>query len=220
VIRVRVWDLPTRVFHWSLVLCFLGLLVSGQIGGDAMEWHFAMGYGVLTLLLFRLVWGFAGGHWSRFAVFVVGPSAVWRYIRGAAGSHGSVGHNPLGSLSVLALLGFALLQVATGLFSDDEIANSGPFAKWASGNLVAFASYYHSKVGKVILIVLVQLHIAAILFYRIRRGENLVLPMINGDKQLPEPSKAARDDMFSRLWALATLSLCGLVVWGMVRWAG
>jgi hypothetical protein len=75
-------------------------------------------------------------------------------------------------------------------------------------------------VGKVILIVLVQLHIAAILLYRIRRGENLVLPMINGDKQLPEPTKASRDDRFSRLWALATVSLCGLGVWGMIRWAG
>lgn len=96
----------------------------------------------------------------------------------------------------------------------DPLPNGHPVTWWL------FASYYHSKVGLVILIVLVQLHIAAILFYRIRRGENLVLPMINGDKQLPEPSKAARDDMFSRLWALATLSLCGLVVWGMVRWAG
>ena len=219
-IRVRVWDLPTRVFHWSLVLCFLGLLVSGQVGGDAMEWHFAMGYSVLTLLLFRLVWGFVGGHWSRFAVFVVGPSAVWRYIRGETGSHRSVGHNPLGSLSVMALLGFALLQVATGLFSDDEIASSGPFAKLASSKLVELASFYHTKVGKVILVVLVQLHIAAVLFYRIRFGENLVVPMVNGDKQYPEPSKSSQDDVVSRLRALVTLALCGLLVWVMVRWAG
>jgi cytochrome b len=120
----------------------------------------------------------------------------------------------------MALLGFALLQVATGLFSDDEIASSGPFAKLASSKLVELASFYHTKVGKVILIVLVQLHIAAVLFYRIRFGENLVVPMVNGDKQLTEPSKSSQDDIVSRLRALVTLALCGLVVWVMVRWAG
>ena len=170
--KVRVWDLPTRVFHWSLVLCFIGLLVTGEVGGDAMVWHFRLGYTVLSLLLFRLVWGFVGGYWSRFRSFVVSPWATLRYVQGHGAARQSVGHNPLGAWSVLALLAFSLLQVAAGLCSDDEIATAGPLAKWVSSSWVGYATYYHTKIGKVILIVLVQLHIAAIIFYRVRRQEN------------------------------------------------
>ena len=131
----------------------------------------------------------------------------------------SVGHNPLGSLSVIALLGFALLQVAAGLFSDDEIASSGPLAKTVSSGLVGFATYYHTKVGKVILIVLVQLHIAAIIYYRVRYKENLVVPMVSGDKELKDPTVSARDDMRSRLKALVVLVICSGLVLGLVQWA-
>ena len=112
--KVRIWDLPTRVFHWGLVLCLVGLIGTGKIGGEAMVWHFRLGYTVLSLLLFRLVWGFMGGFWSRFHVFVVGPMAIWRYLQGRHSSP-AVGHNPLGALSVLAMLGFILIQVSTGL---------------------------------------------------------------------------------------------------------
>ena len=184
-----------------------------------MAWHFRLGYVVLTLLLFRLVWGFMGGHWSRFSAFVVGPRTLWRYIRGPSDHRMSVGHNPLGSLSVIALLGFALLQVAAGLFSDDEIASSGPLAKTVSSGLVGFATYYHTKVGKVILIVLVQLHIAAIIYYRVRYKENLVVPMVSGDKELKDPTVSARDDMRSRLKALVVLVICSGLVLGLVQWA-
>lgn len=217
--RVRVWDLPTRLFHWALVVCFVGLLVTSELGDSAMVWHFRFGYSVLTLLLFRLAWGFVGGHWSRFSVFLVGPRTIWRYIKGQSERRVTVGHNPLGSLSVLALLGFAMLQVATGLFSDDEIATVGPLAKTVSSGLVSYATFYHAKVGKMILIVLVQLHIAAIIFHRIRNSENLLLPMLNGDKQLPEPCESARDDGRSRLKALGILVACAAAVFGLIQWA-
>ena len=218
--KVRVWDLPTRIFHWSLALCFVGLLISGEVGGDAMVWHFRMGYAVLSLLLFRLSWGFLGGHWSRFSAFVVSPFTTWRYVQGQGTTRQSVGHNPLGSWSVLALLAFTLLQVAAGLCSDDDIATSGPLAKWVSGSWVGYATYYHTKVGKVILIVLVQLHLAAIVFYRVRRQENLVRPMLLGDKLLPEPFESARDDTNARVLACAVLAVCVGLVIGLVQWAG
>lgn len=218
-LKVRVWDLPTRLFHWSLVFCFFGLILTGQAGGAAMVWHFRLGYCVLTLLLFRLVWGFVGGHWSRFNAFVVGPSKIWRYLQGHAEQSASVGHNPLGSLSVMALLGFALLQIVAGLFSDDEIATSGPFSKLASSRIVGYATFYHTQIGKPILIGLVLVHIAAMVYYRVKRKENLVLPMLNGDKHLLEPTVNAQDNAASRLRALTILVFCALFVTGLIQWA-
>jgi cytochrome b len=114
---VRVWDLPTRLFHWILVATIAGSFVSAKIGGNAMVWHFRFGYVVATLLIFRLVWGFVGGHWSRFASFIYGPASVLRYVRGQplGSDHFHVGHNPLGSASVFAMLAMLAIQVATGL---------------------------------------------------------------------------------------------------------
>lgn len=218
--RVRVWDLPTRVFHWSLVLGFVGLVVTGEVGGNAMVWHFRLGYTVLSLLLFRLVWGFVGGRWSRFSAFVVGPMTILRYAKGQLATRPSVGHNPLGSLSVLALLGFALLQVATGLVSDDEIATSGPLVKMVPGYWVSKATYYHSEIGKYVLIALVLLHIAAIVFYRVQRKEDLVSAMWHGDKECADVAESARDDGQLRWLALAVFAVCAAVVTGLVQWAG
>lgn len=159
---VRVWDLPTRVFHWALVLGVIGLVATGEVGGDAMLWHFRLGYAVLSLLLFRVLWGFVGGRWSRFASFVHGPSTVLAYLRGQGRPEHSVGHNPLGAGSVLALLGMLLLQVLSGSFSDDEIAATGPMARFVSNATVKLLTQYHSEVGKSILILLVVLHVGAI----------------------------------------------------------
>ena len=100
--RIRVWDLPTRLFHWALATLVCGSFVTIKLGGAWMVWHERIGYAVLSLVTFRLVWGFVGGRYARFASFVRGPSAVLAYLRGQ-GSH-SPGHNPLGALSVLAML--------------------------------------------------------------------------------------------------------------------
>lgn len=217
--KVRIWDLPTRVFHWSMVLCLVGLVVTGKIGGEAMAWHFRLGYAVLSLLLFRLVWGFMGGHWSRFTVFLVGPTGILRYLRGH-NTLPSAGHNPLGALSVLALLGFALLQVATGLISDDEIATAGPLAKIVPGAWVARATYYHNAIGQYVLYALVALHIGAMCFYYFKRKDNLVPAMWHGDKELAAPQQCARDDGTSRLLALVVFAICAGLVAGLVQWAG
>jgi cytochrome b len=216
--RVRVWDLPTRIFHWALVLCVAGLVMTGQIGGNAMLWHFRLGYAVLSLLLFRLLWGFAGGHWSRFASFVHTPATLLAYLKGRGLPEHAVGHNPLGAGSVLAMLFFLSGQVLSGGFSDDEIAFSGPLAKFVSSATVSLATSYHKQIGKTILIVLVLLHIGAIVFYRVRKKENLVPPMLHGDKQLSHPAAPSRDDARSRIGAALVLALCaGLVAWGVQR---
>ncbi len=204
---VRVWDLPTRLFHWALVVCIVGLVTTAQIGGNAMEWHFRFGYSVLTLLLFRLLWGFVGGHWSRFSTFLYSPASLLRYLRGREVDGQPLGHSPLGALSVFAILGLLLLQVGTGLFSDDEIAAVGPLSKLASGAVVSQLTHYHKDIGKVIVLILVLLHIGAIAFYRIKRKKDLIRPMLIGDVSSPTPQLASRDDAGSR--ALAAVILLG-----------
>ena len=199
---VRVWDLPTRLFHWALVVCVIGLITTAQLGGAAMLWHFQLGYFTLSLLLFRIVWGWVGGRWSRFSSFLYSPAALWRYIKQPTAPHPSVGHSPLGALSVFALLAVLLLQVSSGLMSDDEISNAGPLSRFVSGYLVSNATDYHKNIGKFILLGLALLHVAAIFFYLFKKKENLISPMVTGDKQLPLPMPPTRDDARSRLLAL------------------
>ena len=213
---IRVWDLPTRLFHWTLALAMVGSVVSAKVGGNAMEWHFRLGYLVLTLIAFRLLWGVVGGRWSRFASFVYAPATVLRYLRGQAapGEHLDVGHNPLGSLSVFALLGMLALQLATGLVADDEIANVGPFNRFVSSDTAASATGWHKEWGQWILLALVALHIAAIVFYRLRHRLDLVRPMITGDKPLPAGTPASADGAPQRVVAMVLLAVCaGVVAW-------
>ena len=211
--RVHVWDLPTRLFHWALVVAVVGLVVTGQVGGNLMALHFQLGLLTGALLLFRLVWGVVGGRWSRFASFVRSPATIWRYLRGEPVDAG-VGHNPLGALSVLALLGLLVVQVLSGLVADDEIANTGPLNRFVSGDLASLATEYHSEVGKTILIVLVILHVGAIAWYLHRKRVNLVRPMVLGDKALPPGTPASRDGWANRLVAALVFAAClGLMAW-------
>jgi cytochrome b len=213
---VRVWDLPTRLFHWLLALTIVGSVVSAKIGGNAMVWHFRFGYLVLGLLAFRLLWGLVGGRWSRFASFVYGPGAVLRYLRGQSrpGEHHHVGHSPLGSLSVFALLGVLMLQVATGLVADDEIANVGPLNRFVSGAFAGDATHWHKDYGQWLLLALVALHVAAVVYYLVGKKNNLVRPMISGDKPLPPDTPHSADSIGTRLLALVLAALCGaLAVW-------
>jgi cytochrome b len=217
-VKVRIWDLPTRVFHWGLVACVVGLIVTAKLGGSAMEWHFRCGYTVLALLLFRMVWGFVGGRWSRFGRFVRSPATVLRYLRGERTPEMEAGHNPLGAFSVLGLLTVAGIQVASGLFSDDEILASGPLSHWASTDWVSRATWIHTQVNKIALLALVALHVGAILYYRFAKKQNLVGPMITGDKTLSEPVEPSADTWPMRLAAvLMFMALMSGVWWAVLR---
>ena len=219
--RVRVWDLPTRLFHGLLMLAIVGLVVTGQVGGDAMTWHFYLGYLVLSLVLFRIVWGFVGGHWSRFAQFLPTPARVRRYASALIGGHHTptVGHNPMGALSVLAMLLLLLLQVFSGFMSDDEIAASGPWTSLVSNQWVEWATAYHTEIGKVLILILVGLHIASVWFYKRVQREDLVTPMISGDKVLPPGVPPSNDTASSRALALAIWIACGYAVYQWVNLA-
>jgi cytochrome b len=214
--RVRVWDLPTRLFHWLLAACVIGSVVSAKVGGNAMVWHFRLGYAILTLLAFRLLWGLVGGHWSRFERFVYSPATLWRYLRGQAREDEflDVGHTPTGALSVFALLGILSLQVATGLVADDEIANTGPLIKFVSGATSSLATSWHKTWGQWLIITLVVLHVLAIVFYLVKKKQNLVGPMLGGDKSLPETVPASQDALASRGLAAVLVAACaGGVAW-------
>jgi cytochrome b len=213
---VRVWDLPTRAFHWILALTLVGSVLSAKIGGNAMVWHFRFGYVVFTLIAFRVLWGLVGGRWSRFSSFIYAPRTVLRYLRGQARAdeHLDVGHNPLGSFSVFALLGLLALQVATGLLADDEIANVGPLNRFVSSATASQATHWHKDYGQWILLALVLLHVAAIVYYLVRKQQNLVRPMLVGDKPLPPGTPGATDSAATRLLALLLAALCsGAVAW-------
>ena len=215
---VRIWDLPTRLFHWALVVCVLGLVVTANIGGNAMNWHFRFGYSVLTLLLFRVIWGLAGGRWSRFASFIYSPAELMRHLRGESPETHSVGHSPTGALSVFALLLVLLAQVTSGLFSDDEIAFAGPLTSLVSGDTVSMATGYHKEVGKLIVIGLVVLHLLAIGYYRMVKKTDLIGPMIHGDKALIAEMAASRDTAGSRMLALCIFGFCAFAVNRLINW--
>jgi cytochrome b len=210
---VRIWDLPTRLFHWLLAASVVALVVTAKVGGNAMVWHFRLGYLVLALVTFRLVWGLVGGRWSRFTSFLPSPARLLAYLRGNARPQDKAGHNPLGALSVVALLGVTAAQVGSGLFTDDEIAFAGPLTRFVSGEVVSQFTTYHKAVGQYLLMALVALHLLAIAYYTLVRKERLVRPMVQGDKQLQDPVEPSKDTASTRALALAVAAACAALAW-------
>ena len=210
---VRVWDLPTRVFHWLLALTVVGSVISAKIGGNAMQWHIRFGLMAMVLLLFRLVWGLVGGHWSRFASFLYAPRSVLAYVRGDSGTGGrfDVGHSPLGALSVFGLLAFLIAQVATGLVADDEIATTGPLIRFVSSAMSLKATSWHKMVGQYAIYLLVAAHVAAVIYYLRFKRRNLIAPMWHGEKLLPPGTPASADGWGQRVLALLIV-LAGLTL--------
>lgn len=209
---VRIWGLPTRLFHWSLVALTVFSVATAKIGGNALDWHFRSGYAVLTLLIFRLLWGFAGDRYARFAGFVCGPRAVLAYLRASA--EWRPGHSPLGALSVLALIAAFSVQAVSGLFAHDAIFSEGPLAKLVSRATSDRMTTIH-KWNEGVLYALVGLHVAAVAHYELLRRRPMIGPMIFGDRQGIQ-APAARDDAAMRIRAgillAAAVSLVGYVV--------
>lgn len=180
--RVRIWDAPTRLFHWAIVV--LVALQWWTAEEEELELHITLGLVTLGLILFRLIWGLIGSSTARFATFVKGPRAVIAYLRGRAGY--VLGHNPLGALSVIGLLGVLVAQIGLGLFASDEDGlYGGPFAHLIDPDLSEEAAELHEDLFDVLL-VLIGLHVAAILYYALVKRDNLVGPMITGRRDVPE----------------------------------
>ncbi len=181
-------------------------IVFVKIGGNAIQWHAYCGYAALVLILFRVIWGFVGSWHARFANFIPSPSKLIAFLRGQV--DGGLGHNPLGALSVIALLTVILIQALTGLFADDDIFFQGPFAKYVSNNTVALLTSIH-RFNQYLIFALVGLHIAAISYYYFVKRENLVRPMVTGDKLTSTAPKLQEtiDSSRQRMLALAIFLL-------------
>ena len=180
---IRLWDLPTRLFHWLLAALVVGAFLTGLTGGNWMVWHGRLGLLILGLLTFRLVWGVVGSTYARFIQFVPGPRTVLTYLRG--GWHG-IGHNPLGALSVLVLLGVLLFQTFSGLFAGDDIAFNGPLGDLVTKRTSDWLTGLHRQAIWLIG-TLITLHVAAVLFHTHVRKDDLITPMLNGMKQVTGP---------------------------------
>jgi len=204
--KAYVWDIPTRLFHWALVALVVGAFVTAKIGGNAMFWHGRLGLAIIGLLVFRMVWGFVGSTYARFATFVRGPATILAYLRG---QWQGLGHNPLGALSVLALLGILTAQATTGLLSNDDIAFSGFLAPLIGSDLSSQITSIHRLLENA-LIVLVVFHISAIAFYARVKKRNLVKPMLTGwtDGAPEQSARSSRPTAF----VLAVL-IAAAVVW-------
>jgi cytochrome b len=219
--RVRVWDLPTRLFHWLLAICLVGLFASAWWPGGAQTLHSRLGYAVLALLLFRLAWGVAGGYWSRWSRMVPSPGRGWRYLLGRGVAQDRVGHNPLGVWSVFALLVILGAQVTTGLLTDDQIAFTGPLNRFVSADTGLAATDWHKAVGKWLVLGWVGLHLAAIAWHQFGLRHPLVGAMVHGDRELPQDLATglqhSRDDLTTRLAAAVVFAACVGVVVAVVR---
>lgn len=208
---IRVWDLPTRLFHWTLVALITVMAVSGWTG--RLDLHMLLGQAVLALVLFRLLWGFTGNRYARFRSFVTGPGAVLRYLGGLFSPAGTrhVGHNPLGGYAVLVMLALILLQGGTGLFTSDDIVVDGPLYHLVPGRVGSLLSTVH-RLGIWALVAVIAVHVMASAFYLLVKKDNLVLPMITGRKRAEAEADAGPGG--NPLLALLLLLACLAVVYG------
>ena len=181
--RHRIWDLPTRTFHWALLLCLIGAVASVKAG--QMQAHLVFGSSLLTLVLFRILWGFVGSQTSRFRFFLPYPNAVLACLKAFFQKNSShIGHDALGGLATLTLLAVLFITPVVGMFANDDILFEGPLAPLVSKSLSNFLASVHKQLATVV-IVLVSLHIAVVLFNQFYKKDNLISPMVYGDKTLP-----------------------------------
>ena len=205
---IRLWDLPTRLFHWLLAVLVAAAFLTGLTGGNWMVWHGRLGLAILGLLTFRLVWGLVGSTYARFIQFVPGPMTLLTYLRG--GWQG-LGHNPLGALSVLTLLGLLLLQTVSGFFTNDDIAFNGPLQDLVTKRTSDWLTGLHRE-AIWLLGTLIILHVAAVLFHTYMHKDNLITPMVTGMKQVTAPdARGATGGGWLAL--IAALAMAFLAIW-------
>jgi cytochrome b len=210
---VPVWDVPIRLFHWSIV----ALLAVSWLSADQgyMTVHLWSGLTLLALLLFRIGWGIVGSTTARFSDFLHPPRQVIGYLKGLRSGDKILyaGHNPAGGVMVVLMIAVLLAQVVTGLFANDSVRFQAPFALWVTEEASNQATNLHGAIFNIIL-VLIWCHVVAVGFYLFVKGDNLVWPMLHGKKphtQVPEDKTI----VFARLSvAFVLLALAaGIAVW-------
>ncbi|MEF3076475.1 cytochrome b/b6 domain-containing protein [Methylobacter sp. Wu1] len=205
---VHIWDWPLRLFHWLLVIAVVGAYVTGKLGGDLTDWHGRIGGLILGLLIFRIIWGFVGTTHARFVNFFPTFGRLAAYFKG--NWHG-VGHNPVGALSVLALLAVLTVLAATGLFANDDIAFEGPLFSLIDKSLSDKLSGIHALALDV-LMGLLALHLVAIAFHQLVKKNNLVLPMLTGRKQVHKAQASSIPAVGALRFLMTVVISCTLVL--------
>lgn len=216
-IAYRVWDAPVRVFHWLVTLLVLAQWASGEWNLWSMDWHFYVGYAMLGLILWRVLWGFFGSENARFAHFLVGPKRVLSYLPtlGVRAPDAHAGHNPLGGWAVIVLLLALAAQTITGLFSSDDIFLFGPLAATVSTATVDLMSGWHKSLTDG-LVILIALHLVAVFWHLLWKRENLITPMVTGRRPFATDPQVRMVGWWRAL-LLALLSagaVYALVAWG------
>ncbi|MEI2782729.1 MAG: cytochrome b/b6 domain-containing protein [Candidatus Competibacter sp.] len=214
---VTVWDLPTRLFHWTLVALMIFQWLTAEFG-SAMDWHVWGGYAILALVLFRLIWGFVGSDTVRFRDFVRGPGTALGYVKALLRGETPLylGHNPMGGWSIVAMLVLLLVQAGTGLFANDDITIEGPLYAWVSKGTSDWLTAIH-KFNFNLLLLVIAVHISAVLFYLFVKRENLIHPMLSGRKHLPPDMVGQAPRIVSPWLGLAVLAVAVAAVWLLVR---
>ena len=220
-ISAPVWDAFVRCFHWSLVSLFAISVASGKVGGEWIVWHMRSGYAILALVVFRLIWGFLGGEYARYASFLTGPMRGIKFAKGLLGKAPQhvIGHNPVGGWMVVVLLLLLATQAGLGLFSNDEIATTGPLARYVSDETSIMLMSRHRTIGNLLLI-LVGVHIAAVLFHVFVKKEGIVRAMFTGKKSLPPAlaieATAARKASLPLGFVVLSIAIAAVVI--AVNW--
>jgi cytochrome b len=206
---LRIWDLPTRLFHWTIVVLIFLSWLSAQL--DWMRVHVWSGYAILTLLLFRLIWGFIGSDTARFSHFLKSPLAAFRHLSSLHRREPDIetGHNAAGGWMVLVMLVVLIVQVVTGLGANDDVMTEGPLAHVVGKDRSDWMTHIHHLNFQILELVLL-LHVLAIVAYRVLKGQNLLTPMITGKKRVPGATRAPR--MVHPVAALVVLAICALAV--------
>jgi cytochrome b len=215
--RMKVWDLPVRLFHWAIVVLILFAWLTQEY--DHMDWHVWIGYTILTLLVFRVIWGLVGSDTARFARFLRSPVAALRHLRHLRHREADqeIGHNAAGGWMVLVMLGLIGVQTATGLFAndlDDGGDTEGPLMHLVDKDQSNWLSHIHA-VNFTLIEAVIVLHLLAIAAYAVLKRQNLVRPMVTGTKLMPVVAAARR--LVSPVWALVVLAVAAGVVACVVR---
>ncbi len=213
---VTVWDISVRIFHWSLVAGIGFLWYSGEEGGNIMTWHMYVGYTMLGLILYRLLWGIYGSTYARFSYFIKSPSKTFNYARDfiKGESPHYLSHNPLGGWMAIVLMALVFIQAATGLFATDDIITEGPLFSLVDESTAYLLTEIH-EINFNLLLLCAGLHIVAVLYHRFVKGEDLVKSMITGKKNVAlTPSAGLK---FSWYKMLLTAGLVGASIYGLVN---
>ncbi len=211
---IRVWDLPTRIFHWCFALTVLSQFITASLGGEAMVWHVRLGYLALTLVLFRLIWGVVGSTSARFRTFLCAPKTVWQFFRALMKkeSPATWGHNPMGGYAVMLMLLLVLLQASLGLFSNDDIFIEGPLFPLISKALSDILTGWHGMVATLVAL-MIGLHLLAVLYHQFTLKEKIIDAMITGRKSGDHPPELTTQPPWKALVALLiAAALTALIV--------